>query len=130
MAMTAQEIFTKVATHLLTQKQRARDVHPNGAESPCRYRTAAGLSCAVGCLIPEDLYDPRIEGTILNGVIDRARDGELPPALASFVLAELEPHHTMLWNLQHIHDQWNPETEWHECLAGEAHRLGLEMPAP
>jgi hypothetical protein len=56
--MTDQEIFDKVALHLLSYaKQGFKSVDDRG----CLYRNGEGLSCAVGCLIPDDLYDPVIE---------------------------------------------------------------------
>jgi hypothetical protein len=54
--------------HLATQKARAWS-EDNGT---CGYRTETGLMCAVGCLIPDELYDPEIEGDI-----DRLLSAEL-----------------------------------------------------
>ncbi len=51
MTLTRQEIFDRVATHLL--KQKAKAIQPGGAT--CRYRSG-DLKCAIGCLIPEDVY--------------------------------------------------------------------------
>lgn len=59
----AQEIFNKVAAHLLKQGRPARE------EDRCRYRTTDGLSCAVGCLIPDELYSPSFEGSGASKVI-------------------------------------------------------------
>lgn len=57
--MEIKELFEKVKTHLLTQNSRSL----NDPEfSGCAYRGAEGKSCAVGCLIPDDLYDVKIEG--------------------------------------------------------------------
>ena len=56
MAMTKQEIFDRVARHLLTQKKHAM------VNDACVYRTPDGLKCAIGCLIPNELYTPEIEG--------------------------------------------------------------------
>lgn len=56
--LALQEIFDRVALHLLTQGTAAVDP----GRGMCKYRTDAGLKCAVGGLIPDDLYDPRIEG--------------------------------------------------------------------
>ena len=53
--MTNQEIFTKVKNHLLTQNCKATE------QKVCRYRTANGLKCAIGCLIPDDVYTRNIE---------------------------------------------------------------------
>lgn len=54
-------IFRRVREHLLAQGRRA--VSPTGYG--CRYRVLDGdtvLRCAVGCLIPEEAYDPAVEG--------------------------------------------------------------------
>jgi len=45
--MNCQEIFDKVATHLLTQNKKALE------GSFCSYLTTDGLKCAVGCIIPD-----------------------------------------------------------------------------
>lgn len=51
-----QEIFDRVARHLLTQKERSV------TRGRCRYRGAQGLKCAIGCLIPDELYRVDMEG--------------------------------------------------------------------
>lgn len=57
--MNKQEIFNKVATHLLTQGKKAWDQE----EQQCAYFVeATGDTCAIGCLIPKKLYDSDIEG--------------------------------------------------------------------
>lgn len=55
--VTEQEIFDRVATHLLAQQRASvsRDNHR------CRYRNDFGLKCAIGALIPDDLYRPQME---------------------------------------------------------------------
>lgn len=60
--MTAQEIFDKVFEHLVSQGRRSvRDM-----SHFCQYRLVLDsgevLKCAVGCLIPDELYDPDMEG--------------------------------------------------------------------
>jgi hypothetical protein len=57
--MTDREIFDKVRAHLLNQGVRAM------VNDACRYRTPQGMACAVGCLIPEEFYDPMIETGVL-----------------------------------------------------------------
>lgn len=61
--MSTQEIFDKVVTHLRKQGGKARDY-----EGVCMYRTKTGLKCAAGCLIPDEEYDPRMEGKTSNRV--------------------------------------------------------------
>lgn len=55
--MNKQEIFTKVATHLLTQN--ARSFGPKTGQ--CAYRGADDRMCAAGVLIPDDLYHAGLE---------------------------------------------------------------------
>ena len=59
--LSKQEIFDRVAIHLMTQGHPA--VNEDG---DCRYRGERGTSCAVGCLIPDELYDPEIEGESIH----------------------------------------------------------------
>ncbi len=51
-----QEVFDKVATHLL--KQGSRSYHKGG----CAYRGREGKMCAVGCLIADKHYRSGLEG--------------------------------------------------------------------
>ncbi len=55
--MTLQEIFDKVILHL--RRQHVVSVCVFGA---CAYRGDEGRQCAIGCLIPDDEYDPNMEG--------------------------------------------------------------------
>jgi len=66
-------IFDTVKAHLLKQNKRA--IH--AAIHRCMYRTADGLKCAVGCLIPDDKYVPWIENCAVRGCFARDKDGEL-----------------------------------------------------
>lgn len=78
--MTEQEVFDKVATHLLTQGKKAED------DGSCKYRAPDGCKCAVGALIPDELYTPQmdIDGVLFYsddinnvGVIKVLRDQEI-----------------------------------------------------
>lgn len=67
---TLQEIFDIVSTHLLKQDRQAREgVDQEGfGQGICRYRSPAGLKCAVGCLITDEQYNPIMEkaGSLIN----------------------------------------------------------------
>lgn len=62
--MNMQEAFDKIATHLATQGKRSvkRKKFEDEVEL-CLYRSPDGLSCAVGCLIPDELYKEKLEGS-------------------------------------------------------------------
>jgi hypothetical protein len=55
--LTNQQVFNRVAAHLLKQGRAA--INNDGL---CRYRALDGEQCAFGCIIPDELYDPIIEG--------------------------------------------------------------------
>ena len=61
MSMSQKAIFAKVSKHLIKQNARSTD-----SDGDCVYRDHRGQSCAIGCLIPEDRYDPGLEGMDLN----------------------------------------------------------------
>jgi hypothetical protein len=65
--MEAQELFDKVVQHLADQKVPAVEIVANRVE--CKYRDKNGNKCAFGCLIPDEVYDPGMEGIIAEGVL-------------------------------------------------------------
>lgn len=109
MSMTQQEIFDKVAKHLLTQKGKAMDAPEGGA---CQYRGLNNTACAVGCLIPDEVYSPRLEGTDLGGLIQRATiwNITLPAEITD------KANYPLLRSLQVVHDMRDPETWSTELL--------------
>jgi hypothetical protein len=96
---TLQELFDRICEHLLTQNRKAIEVTRQG--EMCRYRGADGCSCAIGCLIPDDDYDPSIEGSI---VLDAPVWSRIPYELDEHLLVSLR-------NLQNLHDAWRP-SDW------------------
>jgi hypothetical protein len=58
--MTKQEIFNKVYAHLIAQGNRARAPGRSGLMK-CAYRASDGGMCAIGCLIPDELYKRELE---------------------------------------------------------------------
>ncbi len=95
------DLFQHVKTHLLNQRVKA--LHPLGQS--CVYRDSKGLSCAVGCCIPDDYYSPDMEGEIVNYQLFT-----LFPQLEY-----LRPYKNLLKELQAIHDGC-PNDEWPDAL--------------
>ena len=60
--MTNQEAFDKVYEHLLSQYKVSI-----GKDGMCMYRQG-GLKCAIGCLIPDELYSPDMESQAASDV--------------------------------------------------------------
>lgn len=111
---TKQETFDTVARHLLDQGEKAID--ENGK---CRYRTPGGLKCAAGCLIPQIIYKPSMEGT---GVIWHGP--EIDPTPAGKAIQGIGHDIYLVYDLQRVHDEETPST-WSKCLAYVAQRFGL-----
>jgi len=108
--MNRQEVFDKVAAHLLTQREKSKDSYG------CLYRSPDGLKCAIGCLIPDNLYDKAIE----NSPVD-----ELPENILRFIGVEDSIEDiNFLTDLQIIHDDSLSEN-WREKLINFAEDKGL-----
>jgi hypothetical protein len=104
--LNPQGIFTKVASHLLTQKVRCVE------GISCALRGPNGTACAVGCLLTDDeLPDDMSEGAF---------------ATAQRV-QKFSPFDTLLDQLQFVHDHTTPE-DWPVRLADLAADYDLAMP--
>lgn len=101
--MTHQEIFNKVARHLLTQNKKS--VLFSGGS--CAYRGKDGLKCAIGCLISDDDYCFAMEG---NSVTTLSYDF---PGLG---LREITEQSNLLLSFQNIHDNFPPNEWWKRLL--------------
>ena len=64
--MTNQEVYDKVKAHLLTQK--AKSISKKYAL--CKYRMIRSTKrCAIGCLIPDNLYEKEMEGNAVDDLL-------------------------------------------------------------
>jgi hypothetical protein len=98
----AQMIFNTVYTHLLKQGG------PSTIRGACMYRGQNGRMCAVGFMIPDDVYEEDMEGTNALSLIAHTPK-----------LEHLQPHMTLLRRMQGIHDDFammSPETSWPEWI--------------
>lgn len=111
--MTNQEIFDKVATHLL--KQGKKSVSPGGE---CKYRGPDGTSCAVGCLITDESYSEGLEN-------QRATSWDVQTALKASLRRELNSTDIGLLDyLQTVHDSYEP-SDWRLRLGTLAENRNL-----
>jgi hypothetical protein len=56
-----QKVFDTVAQHLIAQGKKSMTRIPGSSVRGRAYRGENGTKCAVGCLIPDEAYDPSIE---------------------------------------------------------------------
>ena len=111
--MSINEIFYKVEKHLLKQNEQAK------VRNRCKYRTSSGLSCAVGCLIPDGMYTNKIE----NRPIDDLPLNILEP-IVGVQRYKVERKLELLNDLQEMHDNRLPE-KWPSNLAGIKIEFGI-----
>ena len=97
---TSQEVYDFVMTALAKQQWQ-----PSHYGEKCMYRGRDGCKCAVGHIIPDDLYDREFEqGSVHSLIHDRLKhveDGHKKYVLKRF----LEEHRRMLILLQRFHDR-------------------------
>ncbi len=123
--MNRQEIFDTVAKHLLTQNRQSVTLI-----CTCLYRGPEGLKCAIGCLIPDELYKPAIERhPVFSLICKPERLGYTQQQQADLAkLGFTKDNELFLTRLQKIHDNYKPE-EWHACLKtlAKIYNLSLEV---
>lgn len=90
--LTRQQIFDRVKTHLLTQNAKA-----TSGGGICKYRGVDNRKCAIGCLIPDSLYEKAMEGYLVNGLFV-----DFPYAMSMAGLHRDDEE--FLRDLQKIHD--------------------------
>lgn len=128
--LTLQEIFTKAATHLLTQGRRA--MLPDGLG--CAYRGVGGTRCAIGCLIRDEAYTPQIEERDVDSIARRfpevlAKSGIVFTAdPTSWCANEFvsDPVYGLLNALRRTHDHVEPQ-HWKERLIEIADDHGFPL---
>lgn len=105
--MTKQEIFDKVARHLLTQNKRA------SRNNECAYLSDDGLKCAAGCLLQEG-SEARASRVRWPGS-RRLQVVTLPEDKSLYSQASRIGNGDFVRGLQFVHDFFEP-SEWHEEL--------------
>lgn len=99
---TKQFEFDAVVNHLFAQGGPA--VSQGGG---CSYRNPEGKMCAVGCRIPDDIYQPAMEGKYLTDLMSQFRVPE-----------EIAQYSGMFNDLQQMHDRFvtSRMKRWNEYI--------------
>lgn len=114
--MLAQEVYDTVVQHLFAQGKPAYGYYSEEetvGDSGCAYRVGE-LKCAVGCLIPDNVYRRDMENQSVKNLVDH---WVVPPYF--------EYHIPLLNKLQTVHDSsrnWehdNPEKGWNYANLAE-----------
>lgn len=113
-----QDIFDKVATHLLTQNKKSQDYFDLTGKLYCTYRNLLEdntiLKCAIGCLVPDDKYNESFEGKYVVSLID-------------YLNLNIDTNKKdLLIHLQIVHDSRSVK-DWKVCLKDVADIFGLSV---
>lgn len=113
--MDKQKVFNVVKTHLLAQNAKAQD-----ADKLCVYRAPNGRKCAIGALIPDDKYEPIMEGQPLSSFrIRNALEAEYGK------INDMGNDLSLLSSLMDVHDGHTPDF-WAATLDIIAERFKLQ----
>lgn len=110
------DTFQKVKNHLLTQNCSSVSIED---EHACMYRGVNNTSCAIGCLIPDEIYSPKMERTQFLDLYKKFP--EVRPYLKTLNNIKIKEHkydyynHTLGEKLKRIHDNEDVEN-WEEKL--------------
>ena len=126
--MNRQESFNYICRNLIAASAPSVYRDDTIEETKCQYRGEDGAKCAVGWLIPDDLYHPHMEGkSVLRLFVDHPELQEEPTfkAWTSYLLCEL----------QEMHDnaavEWHPGMDWGSIMRANltefATRINLKM---
>jgi hypothetical protein len=111
--MELQEIYDKVKAHLLAQGKPSKN-----DSGDCLYRGNDGYKCAAGCLIPDELYVPKMEGQKFSSLCRSwSISGHDPIMFMAFFRFEGADDRRvkLIDELQRIHDDVVPEL-WYGYL--------------
>ncbi len=100
--MNRQETFDKVVNHLRQQGRRA-SVGNSNEPLGCRYRLQSDddnimLKCAIGCLIPDNKYNPKFEGESIIRLVNKF------PEVEQILDIKDDQDLVLLQDLQRVHD--------------------------
>jgi hypothetical protein len=94
-------------------------VQAKNEEGICSYRTNTGCKCAFGCLIPDSMYEHKMERKNAIYVLDVYKN------LRKHLEIETSSDTYFIQGLQNIHDE-NPPEQWENKLIGYAMQHGLQ----
>lgn len=110
MSEESQEMFDRVCTHLIQQRQKSVEL------GSYVYRTKSGLKCALGCFIPDDQYSEELES--VPGV-------SLVKTLYPDFFGRI--HDSLITDLMFVHDLRVVES-WPQELVVVSEKHGLRKP--
>ncbi len=112
---TKQQIFDVIYAHAQKMQPSLCDFGP--FKGSCAYRGKDNARCFIGCLIPDELYDPIIEnvGVAILGLPDIYKSPGLTKLTEIMRKIGTDIDVDFLKELQSVHDN-NQPSKWNELL--------------
>lgn len=104
---TLQQVYDQISLHLLMQGKQAKNEKGN-----CVYHSVDGCKCSIGSLIPDDVYEPRVEDRYYSDIFI---------SVGSVISDEMV---SLLEMFRVLHDAYQPH-EWSSCLPDIARKMNL-----
>lgn len=125
--MDKQKIFNQVVEHLNRQAEKSVRYDSTGNMTGCYYRHPdnPNLRCAIGGIIPDELYDSAMDADSMGERIDRVLINNVK-LLRYFNCKNQQDIHFLL-GLQIIHDKFEVH-EWKKMLISFARSERLTIP--
>jgi hypothetical protein len=129
---TEQQVLDHVTDHLRQQKKQSIR-YVNGF-AVCAYRGAAGMKCAIGSCIPDELYRPGMDpfisgsGLVPEGMQVDSMKSAFPEEFAAVFGSDIRLQ--FLHDLQVVHDIEPSLDGWEKELERLAYQYCLEYRAP
>lgn len=122
---SSQELFDYITDFLFKQGGQSTDDGGSGMYS-CMYRSPGGRMCAFGCIIPDSIYVPSMEGLSAEMIIEGAVAGTLLGITedGQSYFQAVSPHSNLIIRLQQAHD--GPPTYWDSEFAAIAKDFDLQ----
>lgn len=133
--LTLQQVFSKAYQTFVLKEGRPALTSTVG----CSYRTKDGRKCIIGLAIPDELYDPVIEGRNLAAVTTPSKEPEEGDKKLKEIVEQIFETNDLLalLSLQNIHDghaltqddgQWNDFPHFVDEMRVFAKKHNLEVP--
>ena len=118
-----QKVFDIVAKHLLTQNAQSKS-----KTGYCKYRNENGLKCAIGVLIPDEVYSPKYEGTNITSLLEVHHGARISRYLKKTFNVISYDDYNFCRNLQWVHDDSTPQY-WRQYLEtfADLHNLNKDV---
>lgn len=105
--INTKETTLKIKRLMLAQNEKSTGYVVGMGNIP-RYRGDDGNACGIGCVIPDDIYNPLMEGLELKELFEK-----FPKVAEHFRNVDI----LMLYRAQHMHDDLDVG-EWPDFLDG------------